>query len=395
MRGRQRRRTLLGHLVGERLERDRARVPLLEDDPLDAFERAHVALVDEHPVDRAHRRFEDRPGRDAKERRLPVHRPARTDHHVGGVEQGWPVDHPSGDRDACHLPVGRSLIRAPREQDDLRIRAPQVRHGLVEQAVLDPAVVQAHRRGWAHDRDELRPVEPESGRHVRVRNEVGEGDLLLQSPDRPVTLPVEPERGERVERDRLGEHHLVREPEVDPVLERRMLVVLDHRVVEPQQPRCDREVVRADAHGLGRPCAPTEPRDRSATAHEVHGLPADRAATMAPDGRVRHLVQLEHPERLREVPAAHDCLDAGIFEATDDRPEEQDLGRVLDVEPDSHHRILMARQPGRAPVPRSARWTRRRSRPRHRRGGGTRPSAGDHHDPRGASSLPSQERDER
>jgi hypothetical protein len=109
---------------------------------------------------------------------------------------------------------------------------------------------------------------------------------------------------------------------------------VENRVVQPEHSRRDREVVRAVTHGLACPDPATEPDERQRPAGKRRGLPGDAAAAVPSDDGVRHPVELEEAERLREVARRDDRLDAGLGEPVKYRPEEEDVRRVREVDPD-------------------------------------------------------------
>jgi hypothetical protein len=55
---------------------------------------------------------------------------------------------------------------------------------------------------------------------------------------------------------------------------------------------------------------------------------------VAADDGVRDPVALQQAQRLGEVARGHDRLDAGLVEATEDGPEEEDVWGVGEVDPD-------------------------------------------------------------
>ena len=102
-----------------------------------------------------------------------------------------------------------------------------------------------------------------------------------------------------------------------------------------EQLRGDRQVVGAVADRL--PDAPggaPEAGQRQRPPGEARDLAAQSRAAVTPDDRVGDAVQLQQPQGLGVVPRGDDAGHARLVQTPQDGSEEQDMGRVGEVDPD-------------------------------------------------------------
>ena len=208
-----------------------------------------------------------------------------------------------GHHDTRHALEAAGLLRGPRQEHHLGVAGPQVGEHVIEQGVVDAPVIEAHGGRWPEHGDGPGSIEPQRVDDRRVGLEVGQGHLLLDARIRSIPSLVQAQCRQRGPRDDLGHHDLVREPEVDLVHRRGALEIVEHRAVQPEQLRGDRQIVGAVADGLpdARGGAP-EPGQRERPSREAGHLAAEARPAVTSDDRVGDAVQLQQPQGLGEVP---------------------------------------------------------------------------------------------
>jgi hypothetical protein len=255
-----------------------------------------------------------------------------------------------------------ALLVGPRQDDGLGALQPG--EDGAEQVVLE-AVVQRDGRRGPHDGDRLGGIEAELVEDRRVGLEVGQVVLLLQARvggDLALcAIPVQPLGG-----DQVGNDDGLGQAAVDRVLDGRPLVVERRRARDPQQRRGDRHVVGAmperevKAPSAGWAGGPFHERKRAIG--QAARLGAEAGAPVAADRRVRDPEAVAQSERLGEVARGYLHLMAVGGQPLDDRPHDEHVRRVGEVDPDPH------RARPRASPPRRGR--RRPRRPARRRARG-------------------------
>ena len=176
----------------------------------------------------------------------------------------------------------------------------------------------------------------ERGEHAAVRLELREVVLLLEAGVADQLAAARAVAGEPLGRDRLRHEHAVRQPAVDVVLRGRPLVVEHRAVRDPQQPRDDRHVRGAVRE---RAVEALSARPAEQLAHAVGGrerLVAPVHAAVAADDEMGPAPVLEQLDRVGERPRRQRDLVARRLEPLDERPQDDHVCRVGEVDPDAH-----------------------------------------------------------
>ena len=170
-------------------------------------------------------------------------------------------------------------------------------------------------------------VEAERSRDRRVGGEPGERVLLLEPREAP-NLPSPCAEGvEAALRDHLGDDDPGCGPAPDAVLHARVLVVEGVRRRNPEEARCERELMRCVREGeIERPGAGKAAKRSQSSRHRT-GLPQGaRSSVGRPDHGVRQAGILEQLERLGKVARGERHLVSALLQEGDERPEEDDVG---------------------------------------------------------------------
>ena len=146
---------------------------------------------------------------------------------------------------------------------------------------------------------------------------------------------------EAILRDRVGDDHAPRGTRANTVLGERELVVEGIRRRNAERTGDERELVRRVGQGEVE-CAGLRIPAQSADAacHRAPFPDPARASVARPDDVVGDVVQLEQLQRLRVVAGRDVDRVAALQQQRDQRPEERDLRRVRDVDPDAHSATL-------------------------------------------------------
>jgi len=311
----------------------------LEGDRACVLEQLQPSLAHELLVDPAERPLEHRPHGRAEHGRLSVHRAPGGDQHVGERDEAAAVDRAVGHDDALEpeaADVGALLVGAG-EHDGVHARvggrAPQ---DLRQQRRLGAAEVERVGRRRAHHAQQLRAGDAERLEHAAVGLEVRQVVLLLQARIADQLFAARAVAGEALGRDRLRHEHPVGQPAVDVVLDRRPLVVEHRRVGDTQRPRDHRHVGRAVGE---RAVEALPPRPAEQLAHAAGGserLVAPPHAAVAADHEMRATPIFEQLDRVRQRPRGQRDLVPRRLEALHERPQDDHVCRVGEVDPDAH-----------------------------------------------------------
>ena len=300
-------------------------------------QRQEPSFADQPLVDPAETAGEGRVDGHAEGDRLAVHRAPSGDDEIGVRDQALCVHGPLGhdERGQPESADHRPLLVGAREHDRLDglVAAEPLEHGC-EERVPVPVVERDLGRRPHHDED-ARGVEAVDG--VGRRLEVGEVVLLLQP------LVAEQLRRPRAEsrqplgRDRLRHDHPRGRAAAQLMLQPGVLVVEGCRARDPEPPRGQRQLVRPMRQRDVESAPLREAVERAEPSEERTRLAEPpRAAVPGAHHLVRDAVQLEQLERLRVLARRHLDLVALSLEQADQGPEEGDVRRVRDVDPDSH-----------------------------------------------------------
>ncbi len=201
------------------------------------------------------------------------------------------------------------------------------------------AVVERDVRRRPHDDEHARPVDAEGRRHGRVGLEAGEVVLLLQAGVAPHLRGPGAERPQALAGDRVGDDDARRRPAAEPVLDARELVVERVGGGDAERPRGQRQLVRGvRERDVEPPSARPAPQVAEPLGHRDRLAQRVGPAVRRADDVVVDTSRGEQLERLRVVPRGHLDLGAALPQQPEQRPEEGDVGRVGDVDPDAHPR---------------------------------------------------------
>ena len=218
---------------------------------------------------------------------------------------------------------------------DTRVVAESLEH--VHEDRVSVPVVEGDLGRRANDDEDAGRVDSESAGDVGIGNEPVQVVLLLEPGVAAHLALARPDAVEALLRDDLRNDDPGRRAAAEPVLDPRELVVEGVGRRDRERARGQRQLVRrVGERDVEPPRSREPPQGAKARAHCARLAGTRRARVRRPEHGVLEPGVLEQLERLGEIAGRDRDVVPACLEELDDRPEEDDMRRVGDVDPDAH-----------------------------------------------------------